>query len=82
MSVTFYGDSFEVLVTKSVCSILYAENFFDIEIGHQHRCSLIVAIKSYHRRDERTRTRIERTLVFVRVRPNMNEHEHGFFKNY
>ena len=33
-------------------------------------------------RDERTRTRIERTLVFVRVRPNMNEHEHGFFKNY
>ena len=36
MSVTFYGDSFELLVTKSVCSILYAENFFDIEIGHQH----------------------------------------------
>ena len=33
-------------------------------------------------RDERTRTRIERTLVFVRVRPNMNEHEHGFFKKY
>ena len=31
-------------------------------------------------RDERTRTRIERTLVLVRVRPNMNEHV--FFKNY
>ena len=28
-------------------------------------------------RDERTRTRIERTLVFVRVRPNMNEYEHS-----
>ena len=33
-------------------------------------------------RDERTRTHIERTLVFVLVRPNMNEHEHVFFKNY
>ena len=31
-------------------------------------------------RDERTQTRIERTLVFVRVRPNMNEHEDGFFQ--
>ena len=28
-------------------------------------------------RDERTRTGKERTLVFVRVRPNMNERELG-----
>ena len=40
------------------------------------------AENDYGTRDERTRTRIERTLVFVRVRPNMNEREHGFFKKY
>ena len=38
--------------------------------------STIFSTYAIQNRDERTRTRRERTQLFVRVRSNMNEHEH------